>query len=377
MRFLISIVFATCVSVLEASQLVIEADALAAEVETSTVAPVTTESVATTTRFPRATISNLPAFGPVSLDSPVYEMARRGFQNMGNTCHFNAAVQMLVHSRRLRDIVLPLAAAPLPEEGPHVLAVRVVNTFARVMAEQWADTEEARSSERIVPVELLAALNAYASDNFMIGQMEDAQRSTTLILDALVNVGGPVADAVRALTGSTLHKRLSCNTCAAHRDMDEAVFSLELPLVRGQEMMTLRESIRLYLAEEVVEGVDCEPCAAKRSKTFRNRLTPAPLLVMNVKRLGMYGRKIATFIDYPLEFDMAEYVEGAHGTYRLIGIVHHVGMHYIADFLHPEDGRWYRADDSSVIPFYNYLRPLSGEPHLAGPSQTALLYELI
>jgi hypothetical protein len=258
-----------------------------------------------------------------------------------------------------------------------VLAAQLVNAFARVMAYQWADTEEARSDVRIIPADLLAALNAYASDNFLIGEMEDAQRSTSLILDALVNVEGPVADAARGLTASTLGKKLTCNTCEGSRDMDETVLSLELPLVRGQEVMTLRESISLYLAEEVVDGVDCVPCGAQRSKTFTHSLAPAPLLVMNVKRLGMYGRKIATYIDYPMTFDMAEYVEGAQGQYRLIGIVHHVGMHYIADFLHPEDGRWYRADDSSVIPFFNYLEPWSGKPHLAGPSQTALLYELI
>ena len=330
-----------------------------------------------------ATISALPAYGPISADSPFFNRGRRGVMNVGNTCHLNAALQVLLHSRQLRELVLPIASAPLPETGADVLAARVVNAFARLMDAMWSDSDVARSNTPVNPTEVYQAIRAFQGAGFAaIGQMDDSQTGTIALLDALKSVDAPIALAARALTQSTLIKTLTCQTCSAPRGRREPLTTAEIPLGVGKAPITLQESIRAYLATEIIDDVRCDTCAANRRTSMENMLEPAPLMVFNIKRLGwnpytFEPQRSGSWIHYPATFDMAEYVPGAAGEYRLIGIVHHVSNHYIADYLHPEDGRWYRTDDRSVIPFYNYLRPESGEPHMSGPSQTSLVYERV
>jgi ubiquitin C-terminal hydrolase len=355
--------------------------------QTSLIYEFTTVSFTTTTTTPapqRAPLSRLPPMGPVNEASPLFEMGRRGYNNIGNTCYFNVALQILSHSRHLRDLMLPIAANPVPEVGPRVLAIRVLNAFARIVALQWEDSVLGRSSEPINPAELLVALGQFISGAPMLGEMEDAQRASTTLLDAIVtaNVDG-VSGPVRALFTSVFTKRMTCNTCAGASVVSEDMMALEIPLNPAVERMTLQDSVRMFLADEVVENVFCEACAVNRHKTFSHEVVPAPIVLFNVKRNGFIDGemgKIGTWIDYPLEFDMAEYIPGGVGRYRLIGIVHHVGGahggHFLADFLHADDGRWYRADDREVFPFRDWT-PIPGSPHLAGPSQTALLYERI
>jgi hypothetical protein len=288
-----------------------------------------------------------------------------------------------MHSRQLRELVLPIASAPLRETGADVLAARVVNAFARLMGEMWSDSDLARSSSPVNPTEVYEAIRAFQGAGFAaIGQMDDSQTGTIALLDALKSVDSPIAFAARAFTQSTLIKTLRCQTCSVPRVRREALTTAEIPLGAGKAPITLQESISAYLATEIIDDVSCETCGQNRRTSMENMLEPAPLMVFNIKRLGwnpytFEPQRSGSWIHYPATFNMADYVPGTAGEYRLIGIVHHVSNHYIADYLHPEDGRWYRTDDRSVIPFYNYLRPESGEPHMSGPSQTSLLYERV
>jgi hypothetical protein len=356
-----------------------EASAVAETAAPSTVEP-TTEAPTTTTPIPLAVTSRDAPVGPVDMASPTLARGRRGIANEGLTCHLNVALQTISHSRALRALLMPIAAHPLAEEGSlvRIQAIRVVNELATVFAAQWGESELAGSSVAIDARPLREAIREMVGYGFGPREMEDAQRSTGVLLEALATALTPVdgsASPFDALMQSRLTKTLTCPTTNQTRTVNETLLDLSIPLNPYKQHMPLEESFSLFLADEVLEGIDCSSCGVRHNTPVSHAVVPAPLLLLSIKRHSPDGRKYGTWIHYPLEFNMAEYIPGGEGVYRLIGIVHHVGPagagHYLADFLHPDDGRWYRADDRTVTPI------AGGRPVPSGPSQTALMYERV
>ena len=343
---------------------------------TTTMAP-TTEPP-TTTPAPAAVASTEAAVGPVDMESPGLGRGRRGIVNLGLTCHMNVALQILTHSRALRALLLPIAAAPLPLMGSEdrINAVRVVNELARIFETQWGDNDLSSSAVPIDATALLDAVRTMVGYGFVAHEMEDAQRSVGALMEAITTALAPAQGGqspFEALMGSTLVKTLTCPATNQTRTVRELTLELQLPLNPYKQHMPLAESFGLFLSGEVLEGVECSSCLARHDTPVAHSLEPANLLLLSIKRHGPDGRKIGTWIHYPLEFNMADYIPGAVGMYRLTGIVHHVGPaglgHYLADWLHPDDGKWYRADDRRITPI------AGGRPVPSGPSQTALVYE--
>ena len=279
----------------------------------------------------------------------------RGIVNLGSTCYLNTALQVLSHSRCIRSILSPIASNPLTESEPNLTDKQIVNAFARHVDHQWGP-----DGTVIEPAELVAVLRAAP-----LGKCEDVSKVTTKLLGALGAVGIGTEMFV-----SVFRKRMTCQSCSVESVVNEPVTSLELPLNPSALQVTLKQSITALLEPETVLGADCESCTTQQEKRFVYEVYPAPLLLLNIKRLGAGGAKNPTWITFPLEFDSSELFGAPTPSHRysLIGIIHHLGNHYFCDYRF--DGNWYRANDVEVTPYASHKRP-----HLFGASQTALIYE--
>ncbi len=306
--------------------------------------PITTTELPTSRRLSKM----IPPY--TTTNSPSAVPGLRGIVNLGNTCYLNAVLQVLSHSTRFRRMMASLT--PFPETGLDVEYKRIVNSLARYMAAQWAPPS---AVDRVInPRDLVLALRSMVD-----GSQEDSQKASSAILNALTGLG--IGEGVLV---SVLRTTSRCTVCSSEKAKHELTTSISVPM-----SPTLQESIRTFLAEENINEVDCVECTGRRDTHYSYRFTPAPLLLINLKRLGIEG-KLPTFIRFPPEFTATEYFPGSSGQYRLVGVVHHLGSekagHYAAEFLNSEDNTWYFADDSLIA---------SHRQAFNGISVTALLYE--
>ena len=326
--------------------------------------------------------AGLVPVGPARADSPTFEFGRRGFQNMGNTCYLGATLQLLSHSRQLRDLI---RAQELGADlaNPGAQALRLVR---EIFDQQWDTARlESDSSLPIVPVDMLHLLAAERGFGFQVGVMEDAH-------DALRTILGLLQDGLRTQHNSPLDELMSisveqrrvCSACNHARLTTDNVSDLLLPVPNVVDRpITMEECFRAYFAEEVIEGVDCEHCGGRHPTAQQVRIARAPeVLLVTLKRFEFvmhpqpHAVRMNGEIEVLPELDLDAMPGGGHGRYRLAGIVHHWGEsadggHYVADVLHPDDGFMYSANDGTVRP------RMDGYPALRSRTAYILMYERI
>jgi ubiquitin C-terminal hydrolase len=314
---------------------------------------------------PRMPSADMVPVGPRQEDSPTLGFGRRGFRNMHNTCYLSATLQLLAHSGPLRQLIRD---APMPEAAEGSIESRALGLVKDVFNQQW-DTEalESDSGVPITPLEVLRILAEQRGYGFQLGQMEDAQDAIRTLLGLLEDAVRPGPGQVSPLTqlmSTTIRKERTCAACGGVRVYQDQVQDLFLPVPNVLDRpVTLAECFAAYFADEEIEGVACEGGAcdvnarpnAVQSSSFSS--TPEVLLV-SLKRFTYRegrARRINAHIEVPLQINLAELPGGGEGVYRLTGVVHHMGAtpqtgHYIADYIHPDDGFMYHADDSHVAP---------------------------
>lgn len=309
----------------------------------------------------------------------VESRGRRGLTNLGATCYLAASLQALLHSRDMRDAIMN-AGGPIdiPAEASELdrTQAELFNNLLSLYMGQWGDhgTETTPMSLRAV----LTSLRALAGRGFGESEMEDAHEAIRLLLSsvsgALERYRGDrrIAD----LFSSKIVTTRTCNECSVGRSTSEELHEILIPMDPKSPMMTLMKGFEMFFKTGTLPGVDCPGCAAKTDHEVVARFGATPrLLLVSLKRFTSDGRKIKAFVYNPLEVDLSQMAGAGEGRYRLIGIIHHHGEtihggHYNMDFVHPDDGKWYHADDATVSPMAKF-------PAKLGATQTVFLYERI
>jgi ubiquitin C-terminal hydrolase len=290
-----------------------------------------------------------------------------------------ASLQALMHSSTFRQAILAEEPLEIPA-GASALErnqTELFNNLRALFEEQWGDDASSSSSPMNFRA-LLSNLRSLASEGFGETQMEDAHEAMRLILSsasaALENGRG--SRRLSELFASRMVTTFTCDTCNASRSHVEQVFDLLIPMDPKSPMMTMMKGFQLYFKSDGILNVDCPSCALRRNHTSITRFESTPdLLLISLKRFTHDGRKIKAYAYNPLQIDLAAMAGAGEGRYRLIAVVHHQGEsihagHYVTDFLHPEDRKWYHADDSAVTELGRLVNQV-------GPTQTAFLYERI
>lgn len=292
-------------------------------------------------------------------------VATRGFVNMGNTCYFNAILQVLVHSKSVRDT---FDSFLIPKDESQLSHGEMIhNEFGLLVRRQW-NVSGKFQQVAIRPSRLFALLKQSDATLFRIGIQQDAHEA---LMSLLAAIEIPLELSLINLFKFEVMSIMVCQSC---QTIPEPKVTVEnqviIPLENNENIYSITWGVGERFAPEYLDGVRCSGCEGEVQLATRvNAVATHPkLLLVVIQRSNAFGQKIHTrvLLDKRLKFGL--------GVYKLIGVVHHVGNsvnsgHYTADFYHFEDNNWYHADDNTV----QRLR-LS---HWVSRTAYILLYELI
>eukprot|EP00927_Polykrikos_kofoidii_P085540 TRINITY_DN9335_c0_g2_i1.p1 TRINITY_DN9335_c0_g2~~TRINITY_DN9335_c0_g2_i1.p1 ORF type:complete len:491 (-),score=71.98 TRINITY_DN9335_c0_g2_i1:154-1521(-) len=332
---------------------------------------------------------------------------RIGLRNLGNTCFMNAGLQCLAHIEPLVVFFLSgLFSKEVSATNPRGSHGTVAYGFADLLRELWqSDGDEyaprqlRRTLSRVVP-HLVGGRQQDVQEflaYFIDGLHEDLnmapfRRHTSLEsgLEAqgqaaslrrgngdLANLGDEALAAqewgnhlrknksflVDLFLGQ-LRSRLVCCRCGTASTVFDPFLYLTLPVT--EDMRKLRDSLRRFLQEEVLENSErwsCKKCGVlvqARKKIDLWKLPP--VLVLHLKRFERQGesqifQKICTVLQTGLTVDFREFlppssVQKEQQVYELTCVANHSGSygsgHYTAICRHPIDGFFYSFDDTRV-----------------------------
>lgn len=254
-------------------------------------------------------------------------------------------MQILMHAKRFRTAFCELG----------VVQDEVLIEFRKVLNEEYT-----LSQEPIDPRNLYSAFNRLNPQFFDVKVQQDPD-------EALLAVYSIILKATASERPDMLPKfnlfefiyarDVFCSdrsvepTSTVLVQENKVVLTLPFDLGGRGIAVDLYAQLKTHFASELVE--DLELCQ-RRPGMVATRMATAPKLLLLLVQRNFHGlAKNNIPVSYPYFIHAIPGVEGAR--YTLSGVVHHRGPvsnsgHYTADFLHPDSGGWYEADDSRVVP---------------------------
>ncbi|TWW75172.1 ubiquitin carboxyl-terminal hydrolase 2 [Takifugu rubripes] len=314
-----------------------------------------------------------------------------GLRNLGNTCFMNTILQCLSNTPDLRDYCLT---------NVHRLDLGDNCTANTTLMEEFAKLIQSLclsgSNEAISPSDVWKQIQQYGP-KFVGCNQQDAQEFLRFLLDGLHNdvnrasvlpkVSGHDNDhlgddekskrmwnlyleredsKVVDLFVGQLKSSVTCTFCGFTSTVFDPFWDLSIPIPaqKSSEEVTLKDCLRLFTKEDVLDGDEspmCCRCKSRRKCTKRFSIQRFPqILVLHLKRFSdssVRTSKLSTYVNFPLkELEMREFATtgGERVTYDLYAVSNHsgnaMGGHYTAYCRHPSLGEWYSYNDSRVSP---------------------------
>jgi hypothetical protein len=286
------------------------------------------------------------AVGATPIARPITEPPATpcGLTNLGQTCHLNAVIQVLVHAYPRLCNALLAVTGPTP---PAVLELRGV--LARMSL-----------SPSTAPVWPCALVDALGLDRAV---QEDAE-DTFLRLERLccplaasdldTPPTSPLESAWRDSFEGTLASETACRGCG-----NTVVRAERFSLLQLVPTSSLAASLERFSAADELTGenqyacASCTPVKRDGSRRIVVRRYPRSLCVL-LKRFRVVGatrEKLCVATTVPMAWRPNGDVPGAEGQYRLVAAISHIGSscdggHCVADALVGDE--WLHFDDADV-----------------------------
>ncbi|KAI0089063.1 hypothetical protein BDY19DRAFT_905998 [Irpex rosettiformis] len=297
---------------------------------------------------------------PIETSWPSNAVKGCGLVNTGNTCFLNSALQCLLHTPPLINVLL--------RHGKEdKCASKGAFCMSCSMRELMISCYKAKRP--VMPYAITSKLQHIAK-HLRKGRQEDSHEFLRYAIDAMQKsclTGYPpkidhkLAETtwVHKIFGGRLRSRVSCLSCGYNSDTFDSILDLSVDIYNVQ---TLRDALRKFVTVDHLKGADkykCEKCKkhVTADKQFTIHEAPAALTV-HLKRFTPMGRKMAHPIRYDERISLQPYMsQGQHGPmYTLYGVICHAGGgpnsgHYYA-FVKDANGKWYEMNDESVTPVH-------------------------
>ncbi|KAI0832628.1 cysteine proteinase [Trametes gibbosa] len=295
---------------------------------------------------------------PIDINWPNGFNVGCGLNNTGNTCFLNSALQCLLHTPPLLN-VLSKHSETEPCRAPKNSNCMTC-CLRRVMAEVFT---KPRST---TPFSIITKLQVIAK-HMKRGRQEDSHEFLRYFVDALqksslAGMPGKVDPKIAERTwiykifGGLLRSRVKCLSCDYNSDTYDRMLDLSVDIAG---VATLKDALRKFVAVDRLRGADkykCEKCKKAVNADKQFTIDEAPLvLTLHLKRFSPMGRKIPHPVGYTERISLQPYMsDGKYGpTYALYGVISHAGGgpnsgHYYAH-VKSANGSWYEMNDESVM----------------------------
>ncbi|OAX44033.1 cysteine proteinase [Rhizopogon vinicolor AM-OR11-026] len=281
-----------------------------------------------------------------------------GLHNTGNTCFLNSALQCLLHTPPLVNILMAHSKSD---------PCRVRGGFCMSCNLRQVMLDSHQKKHPSTPFFIVSKLHLIAK-HMRKGRQEDSHEFLRYAIDALQKsclAGYPpkidpkLAETswVHKIFGGRLRSRVTCKECHYNSDTFDSMLDVSLDIYGTN---SVRDAFRKFVAVDCLKGSDkykCEKCKKPVVAEKRFTIHDAPaVLTIHLKRFSPLGRKIGHFVHYDEHITLKPFMsEGQFGpTYSLYGVICHAGGgpnsgHYYA-MVRGANGMWYEMNDDSVSP---------------------------
>ncbi len=291
------------------------------------------------------------------------------FQNVGNMCYLNSALQCLLCIPKFRYYLQYI----IPEKSVKFVNDELIRVFIDLCT-QYDNPNVFLAN----PITIKQILGRY--DSFFRNHMQqDSHECLIRVIDILHEktkcneIGFPVGDSVSAkawgnyiklfgrsfitdLFGGQLKSTLVCQVCKKGRDSFEAMNDMSIPMVDPKEskndVIDIVDCFRSFFASEHLDDLlTCDHCKTKTPTLKYIKMWVFPeILILHLKRSR--ATKSNAIVDFSENLIFrASHQENKHVRYKLKCIVNHFGStpnsgHYSCTLV--SNNKWVNIDDSSI-----------------------------